>query len=74
MFLSYLRRAFCKNSVAFLALIGGYLHYYTRYSYNIILLFFLYKKVDKMLDCVILYVQLENRRTAYVYVKMFNIP
>ena len=74
MFLSYLRRAFCKNSLAFLALIDRYLHYYIRYSDNVILLFFYNKKVDNMLDCVKLFIQLENRRTAYVYVKMFNIP
>ena len=39
--------------------------YYTQSSMNVILLFFLYKKVDKNVDCVKLYVQLENRRTKW---------
>jgi len=31
------------------------------------------KKVDNIVDCVNMYIQLENRRTAYVYVKMFSV-
>jgi len=40
---------------------------------NAILLLFLYKKVDNIVDCVNMYIQLENRRTAYVHVKMFSV-
>ena len=33
---------------------------------NAILLFFLYKKVDNIVDCVNMYIQLENRSLTYM--------
>jgi len=67
MFLGYLTPGFSKNSHAYLALIERYLHYYIRYSNNVILLFFYNKKVDILHICVMLYVQLENKQRNKIY-------